>query len=135
METIASFKLSSVSLLDMTSSRHLTLGVARTSEQVSFGQPRRRRPCANFEDDVLLVVGVLGDQQDLQLLQQRVASHGERRQFLLGQLAHVGVAALGQFLSAGDVLFDDLVLAEFLDERLQLRQGLGGLPELGGVGL
>ncbi len=49
--------------------------------------------------------------------------------FFLGQVAHLGVAALQQLLGAGDVLLDRLVLAVLLDERLEFRERLGGLAD------
>ncbi len=67
--------------------------------------------------------------------QQHLAPGGERLQLLFGELAHLRVAALGQFLGSGDVLLEALVFAELLDQRLELRQGFARFLELGGVGL
>jgi hypothetical protein len=116
----------------------LTLGVARVHPEQVTGKERclvAARAGADFEDDVFLVVRILGNEQDLQVLQQGVASCGERAELLFGQLAHLRIATFGQLLGALDVLFDGLVLTELRDERLEFRQGLGGLLELAGVGL
>ena len=51
------------------------------------------------------------------------------------ELPHFGVCALHELLGALKVLLDGLVLAELLDERLELGKLLGGFPELGGIGL
>jgi hypothetical protein len=102
----------------------LTFGVARVHPEQVAGKQRGLVAAgagANLEEDVLLVVGVLRNEQDLQLPQQHLAPGGERLQFLFGELAHLRVAALGQFLSSGNVLLEALVFTELLDERLELR--------------
>ena len=56
--------------------------------------------------------GILGDEQDLQLGEQRVAPGDERLQLLPGELAHVGIARARELLGLRDVVQHRLVLAE-----------------------
>jgi hypothetical protein len=49
------------------------------------------RPCPDLQQHVLLVVGILGDEQRRDLGVQRVAPRFESAQLLMGHLAHVGV--------------------------------------------
>jgi hypothetical protein len=93
------------------------------------------RARADLENDVLLVVGIFGNEEDLQLLEECVAFHFERSQLFPCELPHLRVAAVDQLLGAFGVLLDGLVFAELLDQRLELRQSLGGAAVLGGVGL
>jgi hypothetical protein len=51
---------------------------------------------ADFKDDVLLVVGILGQQQDLEILFGLGEAGFECRQFFLGVGAHVSVFLVGQ---------------------------------------
>jgi len=90
---------------------------------------------ADFEDDVLLVVRILGDQQNLELRQERLPPRDERLQLLFGELAHVRVAGGRQLFGLRDVADDGLVLAEPFDERLDLGQRLRVLPVLGRIAL
>ena len=79
---------------------------------------------ANFEHDVLLIVRILRDQQLPNRGQQHVAPLFEPAQFLDGELAHVGVAALGQLRGLRGLLDDRLVFAEALHERLHVAERL-----------
>ena len=79
-------------------------------------------PGADFEDHVLLVVGILGNEQDLDFGEQPIALGGQRAQLLLRELAHVGI--LEQFFGRGDLADDIFVLAERFNERLNLGQRL-----------
>ena len=47
------------------------------------------RPGADFEDDVLFVVGILGNEQHLDFGEEAIALDGQRAQLLLRELAHV----------------------------------------------
>src|SRR6185503_17419146 len=49
------------------------------------------RPGTNFKDDVSLVVGILGEEQDLQFFTTRIATLLEVREFLFRHGFHVGV--------------------------------------------
>ena len=128
-----------VSLLDITSIRQPCRSAYLLYMRNSSRGKQRRLVAAgagaDFEDDVLLVVRILGDEQDLQLGEQRVAPRDQRLQLLLRELAHVGVAGRGELLGLRDVVHDRLVLAEPLDERLDLGQRLGVLPVFGRIAL
>ena len=77
---------------------------------------------ADFQHDVLGVVGVLGNEQDLDVGEQRVAPFLELTELLLRQLAHVGI--LHELFGRVDLCDDVLVLAESFDQRLHLRNRL-----------
>ena len=116
----------------------LALGVLAVHPEQLGGEERRlvaARAGADFEDDVLFVVRILGIEQDLELGEQRVAAGDERLQLLLRELAHVGIGRGGELLRLREVARDDLVFAEALDERLDLGRGLGELPVLGRIAL
>ena len=57
---------------------------------------------ANLQHDVLLIVGILRNEQNLDFGQQRVAPLFEAAQLFLGELAHVGVAALDELFGLLD---------------------------------
>ena len=90
---------------------------------------------ANLEHHVLFVVRILGHQQLLELANQHLAAPDQRLELLLRQLLHVGVRGAGQLLGLGDVARDGLVLAEALDDRLDLGEELRLLAVLGRIAL
>ena len=93
------------------------------------------RPGAHLDDDVLVVVGVFGQEQHLELLFQLGVLLLQLGHFQLGQFLHVGVAVvLRQFLVLLDLLFHTLKTAERLDQFLQLAALLGQLVETRIVG-
>ena len=101
----------------------LTLGVARVHpEELSRKQGSFVAACAraNLEHDVLLVVGVLGHEEHLEVGDERVAPDGQRLELLLGEVAHVGVGAGDEFLGLRDVPRHGLILAERGDDRFDL---------------
>ena len=116
----------------------LFLGEAAVHPEQIRGEERRLVAAgtrADFEDDVLLVVRILRNEEDLEILQQRLAPHLERLQLLARQIAHVGIVAVDELLGARDVLFDAPVLAELLHERLELGERLRRAAVFGRVGL
>ena len=105
----------------------LPLGVLAVHPEQLAGEQGRlvaARAGADLEDDVLLIVGILRDEKDLQIADEGVAPGGEGFQLFLRQLAHVGIAAGDHFFGLRNLGRDGLVLAVLLDERLQLRQRL-----------
>ena len=90
---------------------------------------------ADLQDDVLLVVRVPGQQQDLDLGEQRLAAGGQAGQLLAGEGRHLRIPAPGQLLGLGDLGDDPLVVAVGEDQRLDLGQRLGLLAVLVGVAL
>ena len=116
----------------------LTFRVLAVHAEQLGGEQRRlvaARAGADLEHDVLLIVRILGDEQDLELGQEAVAARHERLELLVRQVAHVGVAAGGQFLRLRDFLGHRLVFPERLDDRLDLRQRLRVLPVGGRIAL
>ena len=95
---------------------------------------------AELEDDVLLVVGILGQEQDLELLFDRFEAGLEGGELLLRHGAEVGVGLGEHGLGVGDGVADVAVLAELFDDGLEVAVLLGGGLELllvvdeGGVG-
>ena len=116
----------------------LRLGEAGVHAE-QLGREQRRLlaagPGPDLEQHVLLVVGVLGQQQDFDLLDQLVAPRRQPAQLLLGELPEIGVAGLREALGLRDLLHDDLVVPEPLDERFDLRQRLRVRAVLRLVGL
>jgi hypothetical protein len=87
----------------------------------------------DFEDDVFFVVRVLGNEQRLQICDDRFTLGDERLQLLLGEVTHLGVAAGHQLFGLRDVADDRLVVAKPFDDRLDLRQELRLASQLGRV--
>ena len=116
----------------------LPFGVHRVHAE-QLGREQRRLVAAgagaDLEHDVLVVVRILGNEQDLELGEQRVAAHDQRLELFSRQFAHVRVAPGRQFLGLRDVLRDGLVLAELLHQRLDFGERLGVLPVLRRLGL
>ena len=115
----------------------LPLGVARVhAEQVRREQRRlvAAGAGADFEHDVLRVVGILRDEQDLDLGEQRVA-----RRLRAPSISSCASSRMSGSLSSScggvDLRDDFLVAAEMLDQRLDLGQRLGVLAEPGVVAL
>ena len=91
-----------------------------------------------LQHDVLLVVRVLRHHQDPDLGQQVLAAALQLGQLLLGELAQLGllgVRAGGQLAGLGDLRLDGLVVAELLDDGLNLGERLRVRPVPVGVGL
>ena len=81
---------------------------------------------ADFENDVLLVVGVLGQQQDLDFFLEDGLARGEGSDFFLGHGAEFGVALREHGAGFGETLTDLLEFAIFCDGGLKLAQGAAG---------
>src|SRR5262249_1773968 len=112
----------------------VALGELAVHAEQLGGEERRfvaTRPGADLEDDVLLVVRILGDEHHLEIRDDRVTSRGERLRFFLGELAHVGVARRGELLGFREALDGRFVLAEALGERLEIGERLGVLAVFG----
>ena len=102
------------------------------------------RSRANFENYVLLVVGVLGQQQNFDLFFELRFSRRQRDDLFLGHGAHFRIALRQHGARFGQSLAHLLEFAKLLDRRFQLAQGTAGLlilfvvgnnlwkPELGG---
>ena len=83
----------------------LTLGVTAVHAIEIAGEERRLLATgagADFDDDVLIVVGILWQQQDLELAHQLIAVGVEAGQLLFRERAHLGICALGQLLGLRD---------------------------------
>ena len=98
------------------------------------------RAGADFEDHVLLVVGILGQQQDLQLFFDLRQLRLQSRDFFLGHGAQVGVGFLqhgARFLKIVVSRFPLAILADGLGQ-IAVRLGdfaiLRGVVDDGGVG-
>ena len=89
-----------------------------TGEEGSFGPARAR---AHFEENIALVVGVLGQEEDLQFFGQCVAGGGGAFHFLARHAADLGIAVLQECFRIGDLSQCVLVAAETGDERIELR--------------
>jgi hypothetical protein len=78
----------------------------------------------DFEHDVALVHGVLGQQRDANLLRQLLATHLQRRALGGRHLAHLGVRGwIGDHgVDAGDLGCGRAPLLHRLDHRIELRQ-------------
>ena len=75
---------------------------------------------AHLEDHVTLVVGVLREQQDLELLLQLRCLAAQRRKLVLRHLAHLGIRVVQRGVVVGHLRADALELAERLHQRLEL---------------
>ena len=84
---------------------------------------------ANLEHDVALVVGILRNQQQLELVRQALPADVEIVELLEREIAHFRIAALDQLLVVGDLPLDRLMLPVGVDDRLDLRQRLGLLAD------
>ena len=90
---------------------------------------------ADFDDDVFVVVGILGDKQQLQFALDLLLAGGELAFLFLGHVAHVGVFGLDDHLArAGEVLFDLLELAVLVDDLFEFGVLFGELLEARGIG-
>src|SRR5262249_60428241 len=76
---------------------------------------------ADLEDDVLLVVGVLGDEEDLEVGLERVTPLLEPRDLFLAEGALVGIGAREHALGLGQVRADRLELTVDGDDALEGR--------------
>ena len=110
----------------------LALGVARVhAEQVRREQRRlvAAGAGADFEHDVLRVVGILRNEEDLQLGEQRVARASSV--FISSCASSRMSGSLSELLGRGDLRDDVLVSRNVVDERLHLRERLRVRAELG----
>ncbi len=101
----------------------LFLGVARIHAEQVAGEDRRLVAAGtgtDFQEHVAPVVRVLGQQHALQIGFQGFELRLGLGHFLLGHLAHVGIAVLEQRLGAFEVLLDLAQLAIGDDHRLDL---------------
>ena len=85
---------------------------------------------AELDDDVLVVVGVFGQQQDLELFFDRGEPGLERGELFLRHGAEVGVGFGEHGLGFGDAVLDLAVLAKLFDGRLEVAVRLGDGLEL-----
>ena len=92
------------------------------------------RPSANFEDHVLLVVRILGQQENLEFFLNGHDAGFELRQFLFGVGAHVRIGLIHQHGAAlGDAALQILVLAILLDDPGDFAVRLGSLLVFCGI--
>ncbi len=92
------------------------------------------RPCANLEDDVLLVIWVFRDQQNLELLLELVPTFFEPGQLLPSQSLQLRPVGPGeQLLDVSQVRNHLLIVSEGIDQLLQRGALPGNFLELGGV--
>src|SRR6266851_35656 len=85
---------------------------------------------AKLEDDVLLVVGVFGQEQDFELLFNWREARLQRGQFLLGHGADVRIGFGEHGFGFRDTFLDLAVLAEFFDRGFHVAVLLGDGLEL-----
>ena len=91
---------------------------------------------ADLQHDVLVVVRILGHQQDPDLGEQILPAGFQLGQLQLGQLQQLGVVgAVGELPGLGDLRHHRLVVAELLHDRLNLGQRLRVRPVPVHVGL
>src|SRR5262249_2484825 len=89
---------------------------------------------ANFKDDVFLVVGIFGQQKDLEFLLGLKNAAFETVEFLLRIRAHVRIFLVGEDgFAVGNSLLEILIFAVFLDYGRDLAVRLGGLLVAVGV--
>src|SRR5207248_11300230 len=94
-------------------------------EQSRFVASRAR---ANFEDDVLLVVGIFGQQQHLEFFLDLADARFELVELFLRVGPHLGIFLVGQNrLALGDALLQVFVLAILLYYRRDVAVRLRGL--------
>jgi len=106
------------------------------AEEVGGKEPRlvSARAGPYLQDDVLLVIRILGKQQDREALLELLHPSLERGDFFLGQFPEFLVAFPQHLLGLVKLPARLLVIAEGLDERRQVRVLLGELLVLGAVG-
>src|SRR5207249_7115115 len=93
------------------------------------------RAGSDLDEDVLLVGGILGEEEGPQSLRERRLAGPQILELELGQLAELGIAGLTEEpLGLFDLAEERLVFAEGLDDRLELGSGLGELRVLGAPG-
>ncbi len=85
------------------------------------------RACADFEDHVLFVVAVLGQQQNLELFFERDGTRFQGGDLLFGHGAQVGVGLSEHGARVAQPLLHLLQLAILLDGLFNLAQRLRGL--------
>jgi hypothetical protein len=90
---------------------------------------------ADFQDDVFVVDGIMGKEEKFQLALGLFFADGEKLFFFLGHVAHFGVFGFDDHLmGAGEVLFNLLELAVFVDDGFEIGVLLGEFLEARGIG-
>ena len=85
---------------------------------------------ANFHDDVFLVVGIFGQQQELELALNDLFARRKLLFFVVRQLLHFRIVGFEKHLvRAGQILFDLLVLAMLGHDFRKFRVLLGDFLE------
>ena len=125
----------------------LALAIAQIHAQYFRGEEARfvaARAGPDLEDDVALVVGVLGKEQDLELRLEAGEPFLDLWQFVLRHLPHVGVGVLEERLVLPQIVAYALEITKGFYQRLELRALLhqrldtcrvgenGGIAEVGG---
>jgi hypothetical protein len=83
---------------------------------------------ADFQDDVLVVVGILGEEQHFQICLDCTDARLKLGQFVLGVGAHLRILFVGEHgFAVGDAFRQILVLAVFFDNGRDFGVGLGSL--------
>jgi hypothetical protein len=106
----------------------MLLGEARIHAEDLRGEERGLIPAgagANLEDDVLLIVRVLGQQLQLQVFFDLRQALFELRQLVLRHGADLGIGLREHELGISDALLRPLVIAESVDHGLQVAVLLG----------
>ena len=104
------------------------LGEARVHAENLGGEERSLVAAsagADFEDDVLLVVGILGEEQDLQFFFESLPARLERGDFFLGHGAQVCIVAGKELAGIIEALADLLEFAEPFYGRFDFAKLLG----------
>ena len=79
----------------------------------------------DFQNDVLFIQGVAGQEQDFELFFQLGQAFLQGRAFLLGHKPHFRVGVLGQFQVFGQRFFRSLVIPKNIDNFFEVGMGLG----------
>jgi hypothetical protein len=82
----------------------------------------------DFENDVFLIVGIFGQEQDFQFFFDSADAGFELVEFFLRVGAHLGIFFVGEHgLAFRDAAREIFVFAIFLDDRRNFAVGLGSL--------
>ena len=98
------------------------------------------RTGADFQNDVLFVQRVGGQEQHLEIMLKLGELLLDGLDFFVGHFADIGIGVVEQFLIVGEVLLQFAVLAENVHHGLEIRVGFGQLAvsilivENGGIG-
>ena len=115
------------------------LGIALVHAEKLRGKERRllaARSGADLEKDVARVIGVLGQEENLEVLIDAGEALGQLRPFRRrdGVELVAGRQLLGHFPGPGQLSFQALALFDLRDDRLELREGLLGVAHGAMVG-